>query len=162
MLEGNGFSPMHVRSVQLPSSESTSHHVMEIGGGGLIRQKFTRDEHPERWLDLHEGTLRFHMIDEQHFEEQTGFRLGPRNAPGKQQSLFLVEDPLRPFIGESEMSGLPSAAQVFKDRPRKDKAQTLPSAIPARPTVNGRQAKEKARAKWTIGKLVRCLFSCNT
>ena len=135
---------------------------MEICPGGLVKQEFTADDRPERWNESCEGSLRIHMIDERHFERETGLRLETTKKGSEEgQNTFVVPDHSRGFVQEPESSkGIPSVAELSQMNRAKARAETPPDA-----TSTGRNLedhmegqREESRAKRSVAKVVRYLF----
>lgn len=157
---------MELRPMVLPNSERAARlqDVIELCPRGLVKQQFTQDDHPKQWNKFSKGRVRIHIINEKHFERETGLKLKPRKkALTPDQSTFIMPDHSRAFVQEPERSkGIPSVAELFKQVSKaKVRAQVSADA-----TSTGRNLqehtegqKEERRARWTMGKLARYLFS---
>lgn len=159
---------VELRSIELPDSDRTARlrDVMEICPGGLVKQKFTPDDHPEQWNQSFKMRLRIHMINEKHFERETGLKLGPKKKTFEQdQNTFIMSDQSRAFVQDRERSkGIPSVAEIFKHVSRaKGRTGASPDGSSTRRNfeehIEGQ--REQSRSKWRIGKLARYLLSCH-
>lgn len=135
-------------------------HLMDICPGGLVTQNFTPDCQPGRWNECCVGSLRIHMIDEKHFESEAGLKFEAKKASQCGQSTFFVNEYPRPFI-QDPGRGIPSVAEMYDSKVRPKPSH---SPIPTRRNRKGRnegKARGEPDVNWTIGKMIRYLFSCS-
>lgn len=100
------------------------------------------------------------MIDEKHFESEAGLKLEAKKASECGKSTFFVDEYPRPFIQDPER-GIPSVAEMYGSKAR---PKPSPSPIPSRRNRKGRnegKARGEPDVNWTIGKMIRYLFSCS-
>ncbi|KAF2122221.1 hypothetical protein BDV96DRAFT_682203 [Lophiotrema nucula] len=63
------------------SEQERMRSLMSVGPGGLIEQKITKDEAPGSWELESFRTLKFHIVDSEQFESQTGLALNCEDNP---------------------------------------------------------------------------------